>query len=655
MALELNAEQERVAAFRRGRCVVVAGPGSGKTRVVVERIRRMLKEGTHPSEVVVCTFTVRAAAELETRLEASLGYCGTIHGLAFRLLTLYADADGALGAHFSVLDEQDRLDLLRAVRRECCLKTSAEVMLRILAELEQGANDPQGEPPKLSREYLDAGTLLRGYRERKARLNAEDFPGLINRARLLLLRNPGIAAQIQQRWPHVSVDEAQDNDGAQDSLLELLAPASSFLPVEGFERSLVVVGDPLQSIYRWRGGEPRLFLRRAEEAHERVFLGRNYRSRPEIVELSNVLAHANSLCPPGYELVAERPSAGPDAVTVLEPLADNRAEAAAMADVLRDVVRKGDARPRDVAVLARTNATLELLAAELTKREVPFQLLGANRDRIREPEVRGAIAYAQLALNTADDYALCRALESPHRAPLSDRTFYTRLGESSRGGSFWAGLQHILAGRTRVEFSEHERTALGLFAEQIATLQPGPGGESASPFGWSGAYDELLSFLVDVHARLGLVSRAVNLRWLRGLLGDFVAGRIPGKRRGPSSLSAFVWWLLFGQGPNEHDPEKDAVTLSTVHLSKGLEWPIVLVPDLTEGGFPSTQAVNAELDGNTEAMAEEHRVFFVAATRAANVLLLSHGRAHISPWGDGLPFAVQSSRFLRLAREAGRA
>lgn len=302
--MNLNERQEAVADARSGRVVVVAGPGSGKTRVLVERIRRLLASGAPARAIYATTFTVRAADELEERLEGTtLGFCGTIHGLARRLLLAYPEHH-PLGPSFSILDTADVDDLYKAAHAEARLRSPLRTLRRKIADLHDVGGDPDALPPEDSVESIDARRLLVGYRAAKDRLRAEDFDGLVTRARTMLLSHPDVALSVSRGVEHLSVDEAQDLDEAQDSFLDLVAPAADAVPGAG--RSVLFVGDPLQSIYGWRGGRPEILLRRAADAHTVVQLARNYRSVPAIVALSNRVAADDPLRPPSYVLEANR-------------------------------------------------------------------------------------------------------------------------------------------------------------------------------------------------------------------------------------------------------------------------------------------------------------------------------------------------------------
>lgn len=304
--MDLNERQRAAVETIDGRLVVTAGPGSGKTRVVVERILHLFRHGVHPNDVVATTFTTRAADELSERLERASGkrprYVGTIHGFARYLLRRFPDSH-PLGADFSILDTADVSDLYAAARAENRLRLPLGKLRAKIDEVLAGG-DPYAVPAEDSPVGIEARALLLAYRKAKDRLRAEDFDGLIHRARVLLAEKADVAATVVLEVQHLMVDEAQDLDPAQDAFLELASRPD--LAVPGVGRSTCYVGDVLQSIYGWRAGDPTLFLARMAKATTVVHLDANYRSAPEIVALSNRIAAADPLRPDGYTLRAVR-------------------------------------------------------------------------------------------------------------------------------------------------------------------------------------------------------------------------------------------------------------------------------------------------------------------------------------------------------------
>lgn len=322
-------------------------------------------------------------------------------------------------------------------------------------------------------------------------------------------------------------------------------------------------------------------------------------------------------------------------VNVCPPFVNDEAELEALAGMVGRAI-EGGAPAKTIAVLCRTNDTAEAVARLLAAASVPCQHLGQRRDRIETEAVRAALAVARLAVNPADDLAVLRALRCPHRDALGSPSFEKRLRDGAQGGSLLASVR-----RAKAWAEGDEAGALSTFEAQTHELARScvPEDDTA----WVTAYADRLESLAVAHEALHFPTRAADLRWLRGLLFDYAAGRVRSRRRLEKTLRGFLFWTLHGQGAGEHDPEADAVTISTVHLAKGLEWPIVFVPGLVERVFPSFQAVDR---GDTT---EELRTFFVAATRAADRLVLTSCRS-ISPKGPwGLPFQAAPSRFLRYA------
>lgn len=634
----LTPDQAEAAGFLHGRLVVTAGPGSGKTRVLVERIRNLL-EIAHPFEIVAVTFTNKAADELEARLGVSLGYVGTLHGFAHSILSAFPDAEAAMGPRFGVLSELDRRDLVRACAKEVASPVPLGPTLEILARHAQSEAAPKSPIPPLGSREVYVEKTRQAYEARKARYRLEDFDGLIARARMILERNPLAAQQIRQRVRHLSVDEAQDLDRSQDALLELVAPEDGATTLAMGNRSIALVGDPLQAIYGWRGGDPEILAERGERAHARVFLGRNFRSVPEIVEATNRVADLSPEKPDGYVLEAVRKPRIQGEVVTVSTFDDDDQEAEAIARVLQRF--EGQVLSyRDAAVLARTNGILERIAVRLDVLGVPYRRLGAVRNFLRDPAVRGAIAYLRLALNPADDLAFALALDTPSR-PAVTAEAWRYLDARKRGRSYVRTALDVIGSPedAPLGFPEELKDVL----DRVATIVPEVDG-SSSPFGWSGPVVDLLAWLQDRIMAQGFVGRVAALVQLEEILGDYVRGKRRG--RGAATLRGFLWWATFGQPQDEIDPDEDAVTLSTVHLSKGLEWSVVFLPGWCEGILPSSQAVEADLQGDADRMGEELRLAFVAVSRAEDAVFVSTTR-RVTVAGQGtFQVPADPSRFL---------
>jgi DNA helicase-2/ATP-dependent DNA helicase PcrA len=246
-------------------------------------------------------------------------------------------------------------------------------------------------------------------------------------------------------------------------------------------------------------------------------------------------------------------------------------------------------------------------------------------------------AYLRVALNPADDLAVLRALDCPPRPALrADPTFRARLEAAAAGGS----LMHAVGSLGWA--TGYEQVDLTCFAAQVARLA-----DAVRSSLWDGVFLGIIGALAEDLAGLGLHTRAADARWLGMLVLDFQRGGVG--KRAQKTAAGFLWWATHGQGAGEHDADVDAVTLSTVHLAKGLEWPIVFLPGMTERTFPSAQSLDAAALGRRRALDEELRVFFVACTRAADSLVLTSS-ALVHPAFGGLPFRASPSRFLAFAQ-----
>jgi DNA helicase-2/ATP-dependent DNA helicase PcrA len=355
----LTDQQEAIASVRNGSTVVIACPGSGKTMVATERILRMIREGTHPGSIVAITFTNRAADELLARTGPGLGFCGTIHGLAHEILRMGAGMEGGLRADFAVWDDAKREETLGKVIAYHRLKTTVGQACGLLDRFTRGTRWRTGAIPSL-RSFVPAFEACELYDTLKRHENAEDYNGLIDRALALLRGSHSLLEMLRQRWRHATVDEYQDVDPAQDALVELLWPAGAL--GAPFARSLFIVGDPMQSIYAFRGGDPSIALRRADAADTVARLDFNFRAGASLCTALGRLASSYVL--PGTEA---------EGYLLAMRYEDEAHEATGVSVTVAPWLGL-----QNFAVLCRTNAQIEKMAARLESFGLPLFLPGSG-------------------------------------------------------------------------------------------------------------------------------------------------------------------------------------------------------------------------------------------------------------------------------------
>ncbi len=625
----LNPAQHEAVMHGDGPMLVLAGAGSGKTRVLTTRIARLVEqEGVAPHQILAVTFTNKAAGEMRERVARLLGadpagmWAGTFHAVGARLLRREAPL-ARRTASFTIYDEDDALT---AVKR---------AMDRLQLSAKQWA------PPAIRRAISDAKNALVGPDEYTSRAmdplsraaarvyelldrtlresNAADFDDLLVLPVRILQQHADRLAAYRARFRYILVDEYQDTNCAQYQLVKLLG---------GEHGNVQVVGDDDQSIYGWRGADIRNILDFEKDfpSARVVRLEDNYRSTPQVLEVANAAIAAN-VGRRGKTLRPTRPAGEP--VTVAGCL-DERDEAEFVAEEIAAVrAAQRDLELRDVAILFRTNAQSRALEEVLRRRAIPYRLVGAVRFFDRR-EIRDLMAYLKLVANPADDEAFRRAAVVPRRG-LGDTTL-DALGDAARQ----AGTP-MLDAATRADFvaafRPAARAALAAFAALIARAR-----ERAT----SAAVDELLGTLVEEtryaeHLRAegpDGEERLENVRELLTTASETVDDE--GGDLGLTPLDHFLQRTTLVSEFDRLDPDADAVTMMTVHNAKGLEFPVVFITGLEEGLFPLRRALDAP-----EEMEEERRLFYVGITRAERKLYLTHARSRRRN-GETLP-SVPSS------------
>jgi len=611
----LNPAQREAVLHFEGPLLVLAGAGSGKTRVLTSRIARLVgHQGVDARRILAVTFTNKAAGEMRERIARYLGedptgmWVGTFHAVGARLLRSMPHLVSR-GRGFTIYDEDDQLAVVKRVmeRRSVSAKqfapkailgaiSSAKNALVSPAEYAKVANDPFTKAAALVYEDLESA-----YRT----ANAVDFDDLLVLPVRMLRENPAFLEDLRAKFQFILVDEYQDTNHAQYQLVKLLG---------GEHQNVCVVGDDDQSIYGWRGADIRNILDFEKDfpnAHV-VRLEENYRSTPSILRVANSVIEANTERR-GKTLRATRPEGEP--VTVVGA-SDDRDEA----DWLVDEVLARRHGPnamalRDVAILYRTNAQSRSMEEALRRRALPYRLIGAVRFYDRR-EIRDLMGYLKLVANPADDEAFRRAVGVPRRG-LGETTIEL-LSERART----AGIP-MLAAATRNDLLEGirpaARGALLDFAGVIATFRARAQSESV---------DALLRDLVDSvryveHLRAEGPEgeeRIENVRELITGAAELVIEE--GGEIGLTPLEHFLQRASLVADLDKLDPTADAITLMTVHNAKGLEFPLVFITGLEDGLFPLARAFD-----DPKLLEEERRLLYVGITRAEEKLFLTHARS----------------------------
>ncbi len=609
----LDTEQRAAVEGAGGRTLILAAAGSGKTRTIVALLAHRVERGTAPEQIMLVTFTRRAAREMVDRAQRVTGVdmgrlvAGTFHSIARRILRRYGPLVG-IPPTATVLDGEDQAEVLAMARDEVLSdivrppslpKPSALVaMIGLAAELGRPLEEMVVESnPRLGDRTEEIVAIAQRYAQRKRDMAALDYADLLVGADRLLAEHERVRARLAAAYPWVLVDELHDTSPLQSRLVEAIA---------GDGGNLVAVADPDQSIYSWRGADPEVVQRFAAAPGARVFpLSTNYRSTPEIVALAQAtLPDGNRF---GKRLKARRP---PSAVRpVVAHLASIPDEATFVVQRIAELITDGRA-PGDIAVLYRAHHHSVDLQLALTESGVEFELFSGARF-VESAHIKDVLAFCRLRHNPRDALAWNRTLRLfPRIGPAAARRAWESIGGAE--DPLAAGARLRLPGRAAASgerFARTIETVRGLERPEDIVL-------SVARSDWYG--DHLRGAYPNWRDREGDLARLAELAARAGDLGGFLSDlQLAERVEADEDVS----------GPARR------VALTSVHQAKGLEWPVVFVLQLESGSFPSGWAVS---EGN---LAEEERLFHVALTRAADELYLCRPIAARRMWDTG-PDAV---------------
>jgi DNA helicase-2/ATP-dependent DNA helicase PcrA len=571
---DLNEQQRAVVTAAGGPMLVIAGAGSGKTRALTYRLARLLASGVDPGRVLLATFTNRAAREMVHRVEllvehdARRLWAGTFHHVANRLLREHGSALG-LGPEFTILDREDAGDLVGTCVTECGVRVTGrrfpkrQLLLsmasRVANTLVPLAEVVAAHHPTFNARLDDIAAVLDRYEARKRERQLLDYDDLLTWWRRLLEEHPAVRGRLAERFLHILVDEYQDTNAVQGRIVDLLAAA---------HRNVCVVGDDSQSIYSFRGadfGNMLGFRRRYPDAAE-YRLEVNYRSTPEILDFANASIARNRLRLP-KTLRAMRPGGLRPA---LVPCGDHLVQSRFIAEYILHLLDEGRALT-DIAVLYRSHWHAIEIQLELQRRDIPFTVRGGLRF-FEQAHIKDVLAFLRLRHNGHDELAWQRVLRLVPRI----------------GGT--------LAGRVweRIAGADQPLDA-ALRPDAAACLPAGARGSFArmqSVLGGLAALDDPAAMLTSVsegfyddHLGSRYENAAARQQDIRGV-ADFAAQY----RTVEAFLSDVALAGDFSGETCVDGPEEQLfVTLSTVHQAKGLEWPVVLVPWVCDGRFPTDQ------------------------------------------------------------------
>ena len=672
----LNPAQREAVECTRGPLLVLAGAGSGKTRVLTYRIAHMIAdEGVRPWQVLAITFTNKAAAEMRERLEALLPYgtrgmwvC-TFHAMCVRMLREDPELVG-YRPNFTIYDDDDSRRLVKTIMADLDLDQKQFPMNSVRAKISAAKNALVGPDELASSSNPADRAAARVYREldrRLARANAMDFDDLLVKTFELLSKRPEVLERYQDRFRQISVDEYQDTNHVQYAITNLLAAR---------HRNLMVVGDDDQSIYSWRGADIQNILdfeKDYPDAHV-VRLEQNYRSTGHILAAANAVVANNARRKPKRLFT----DAGDGEKIQVFQAADERDEGRWIGSEI-EKLHDGGTSYDDMAVFYRTNAQSRILEDMFLRAGVPYKIVGGTRFFDRA-EVRDVMAYLKLVVNPDDDVAALRVVNTPRRGIGTTSINKIRELAADERISFFSACEMAIA-----EEGLLGAKVRGALAEFTGTI------EAARHF--TGELVDVVDAIVD---RSGLVKaleaehsveadgRIENIREFLGVAAEFdethdaaetlesleqlrAAGAIEPSGSGATSpegdfvqrasaepeasgaaprppvasekLPALIEWLALRSDLDSLAGQTHAVTMMTIHSAKGLEFPVVFVAGMEEGIFP-----HASYDSDEASVEEERRLAYVAITRARKRLYLTHATTRRT---YGSVQANAPSRFLR--------
>ncbi|MEP6886406.1 MAG: DNA helicase II, partial [Gammaproteobacteria bacterium] len=605
----LNEDQRQAVASPLGAALVLAGAGSGKTRVLVHRVAWLIQlEGASPNSILAVTFTNKAAAEMRSRIETLLGspsvamWLGTFHGLAHRLLRIHWREAG-LPQSFQILDSEDQARVLRKVLKALDLDETRwvprEIQWFINAQKDEGHRSKHikddGDPTR--RQLIK---IYQAYEAACQRAGVVDFAELLLRAYELWRDDPSLLQHYRTRFRHVLVDEFQDTNAIQYKWLMLLA---------GPEGMPFVVGDDDQSIYRWRGARVENLQQFRRDFPRAVLykLEQNYRSTGTILKAANALISNNS-----GRLGKTLWTSGADGDRVkLYAAFNERDEADFVVNRIREWVAHGGAR-RETAVLYRSNAQSRVFEEAFLNARMPYRVYGGLRF-FERAEIKDTLAYLRLIASRADDTSFERVVNLPVRGIGAKTMDTVRDYARSHSTSLWMGALHC------IQSALPQRAALALqaFLALIDKLaQEVKGLELHEQVDHVIQMSGLIEHFKKEKGERG-EGRIENLLELVSAARGFSPETDAENELSP--LESFLAHAVLESGEGQADPYDDCVQMMTLHSAKGLEFPVVFLAGMEDGLFPHQRSV-ADLAG----LEEERRLAYVGLTRAMKQLYITY-------------------------------
>ncbi|RUO64757.1 DNA helicase II [Idiomarina ramblicola] len=605
---DLNERQQQAVSANDGHMLVLAGAGSGKTRVLVHRIAWLIQERQYsPFSVLAVTFTNKAATEMRGRVEQLVGssvrgmWIGTFHGLAHRLLRAHY-MDVGLPQNFQIIDSDDQQRLIKRLIKSLNLDDkrwpAKQAQWYINGKKDEGLRPQHIETYDPTEQTLKEIYTL--YQESCDRAGLVDFAELLLRAHELLRNNRIVREHYQNRFRHILVDEFQDTNSIQYAWIRLLA---------GSQNSVTIVGDDDQSIYGWRGAKVENIHQFLSdfEGSETIRLEQNYRSTSTILRAANSVISNNS-----GRLGKDLWTDGNDGEPISLYAGFNEMDEARYIVARIEEWRDQGGSLQDSAILYRSNAQSRILEEALLHARVPYRIYGGLRFFDRQ-EIKDALAYLRILGNRDDDAAIERVINTPTRG-IGNRTMdMIRQAARERAESLWQAAKYMV---NEKQLAGRARNAVGSFLDFIENLD-----DETEEFSLGRLSDEVIKksgLMAMYEAEKGekAETRVENLKELVTACENFT---LDDAEEDMTPLNAFLAHASLEAGEEQADEYQDAVQLMTLHSAKGLEFPLVFMTGVEEGLFPSQQSMDEP--GRLE---EERRLCYVGMTRAMEKLVLTY-------------------------------
>lgn len=623
----LNPEQCAAATAGEGPLLVLAAAGTGKTRTLVHRVAYLIEQGVPPERILLLTFTNRAAREMLERAEKVVGdaaqsiWSGTFHSICARFLRRYGSALGYQPG-FQIIDEDDQRKLLGDIIKSTVKDPKDFPKKEVVAKMISEAMNERKSVELIARRWQTKAAgfapeeivkIAETYDARKRELGAMDFDDLLVNGLKLLKTHDRIREMLQEHFLHILVDEYQDTNGLQAEFTDILAAK---------HRNIMAVGDDFQCIYTWRGAQIENIMEFPNrwDGCRVIKLERNYRSVPGVLDVANVVMRD---APNQFEKML-RPIRGEQGgKPFLYKVYDGRAQANEILKIVNQTHEFGY-RYSDIAVLYRSHFQSIDIQMTLARMKVPYRIT-SGIGVFEQIHVKDVLAYLRLLVNPTDELSFLRLVQLfPGVGEKSAKVYWEKLGRSFDGNS-----------------KECREALYGLLGAKAKPIWPplAKAFECAKEHIEEDAVGEVIEDFCDFFYE-DYLRKEWEEQDAEDRLDDLkeLAAQIAGNEGGLEAFLADVA-LMTNLDVRRNDSELDRVTLSTVHQAKGMEWPVVIVPWLSEGMFPSAKASE---EGR---MDEERRLFYVVVTRAKDQLYLFTPQARKTT--DGGVFPVEPSVFVK--------